>query len=311
MLISILIALQFVFLTPCFHKEMPQGCFFFLPLVQLSVNHPTVSHLSNKSHAATKPLRSPCSAQRSFSENTLSATAGDVFFPLLFFSFLFFLHSANLSLVVHFIWKQGAFSDLTFHSYKCWFFLLYLVHVYIVSCIAQQRNNIKCIIFVVLHWLCVVYPSPTGTVRETESTFCSLLASSQMRCDSFVIEWDIYLYSPYCTSRTKWVYMCTNRTMQVVVRPERWLMRAVNEDKCAPAFFAEMTGLFTLLNAHICAWRDSSLLSKHSGKMQVQGRISVRQIIQICAWQNTIIGMRTGDFLLHKTTADWHSGVCV
>lgn len=36
---------------------MPQGGFFFLPPLQMSVNHPIVSHLSNKSHTATKPLR--------------------------------------------------------------------------------------------------------------------------------------------------------------------------------------------------------------------------------------------------------------
>lgn len=70
-------------------------------------------------------------------------------------------------------------------------------------------------------------------------------------------------------------------------------------------------------------WRDLSLASKHSwdpflrhtGKMQVQGRISVRHVFQIFAWQNANVGgevkiyyaqnmfgvITIGDFLVHKT----------
>lgn len=176
--------------------------FFPLPLMQLSVNHPTVSHLSNQSHAATKPLRESLQCAEIIQRKHISNCW--CFFPPFL---LFFLHTADSSLVVHFHLKTMRLSDLTFHSYKCRFFLLYLVHVYIVSCIAQQRNNIKCIIFVVLRRLCVIHPSPTVTrywERAIKSiVFCAQYSSSQIRLDSLVIEPDIYLYSPYCAGQMK------------------------------------------------------------------------------------------------------------
>lgn len=52
-------------------------------------------------------------------------------------------------------WKQGVFLfTVCFPSVVP--FYLYLVHVYIVSRIAQKRNNIKCIISVVLEWLLIL-----------------------------------------------------------------------------------------------------------------------------------------------------------
>lgn len=86
-------------------------------------------------------------------------------------------------------------------------FYLYLVHVYIVSRIAQKRNNIKCIISVVLERLLICpaadkkHPPPTTTTTSS----CSQYACGLIVCDTYVTYWDIYLYSPYCESQMKWV----------------------------------------------------------------------------------------------------------
>lgn len=61
-------------------------------------------------------------------------------------------------------------------------------------------------------------------------------------------------------------------------------------------------------------WRDLSLASKHSwdpflghtGKMQVQGRISVRHVFQICAWQNAMLEVRS-KFTMHRKCLENHN----
>lgn len=85
---------------------------------------------------------------------------------------------------------------------------LYLVHVYIVSRIAQKRNNIKCIIFVVLNWLlfiCLTLPVTSATVDTEQHLKPSSSQYSQIVCDSNIIDWDIYLYSQHCECHIKWL----------------------------------------------------------------------------------------------------------
>lgn len=85
---------------------------------------------------------------------------------------------------------------------------LYLVHVYIVSRIAQKRNNIKCIIFVVLNWLlfiCLTLPVSSATADTEQHLKPPSSQYSQIVCDSNIIDWDIYLYSQHCESHIKWL----------------------------------------------------------------------------------------------------------
>ena len=88
------------------------------------------------------------------------------------------------------------------------FFFLYLVHVYIVSRIAQKRNNIKCIIFVVLNWLlliCLTLPVTSAAADKEQQPEPSSSQHSQIECDSNITDWDIYLYSTHCESQIKWL----------------------------------------------------------------------------------------------------------
>lgn len=263
---------------------MPQGCFSRAAVSESSNSESSLQQISrsDKSH-----LESPCSVPRSFGEKKhIISNCWWCFSFFLFFPPLGWLESRCA-----FHLKTRRLSDLTIHSYKCWFFLLYLVHVYIVSCIAQQRNNIKCIIFVVLHRLCVVHPSPTVTgyrARETPNPFvCSQSSSSQVRFDSSVIERDIYLYSPHCTRQIKWVCVCTHGAKQMVIRRDLWLTGTMNEDKHVPVSLPRRRGTFHTSVGRFITSIETFL--GHTWKMQVQGRNPVRQIIQIWAWQNIIM----------------------
>lgn len=127
-----------------------------------------------------------------------------------------------------------------------------------------------------------------GTARETPNPFvCSQSSSSQVRFDSSVIERDIYLYSPHCTRQIKWVCVCTHGAKQMVIRRDLWLTGTMNEDKRVPVSLPRRRGTFHTSVERFITSIETFL--GHTGKMQVQGRNPVRQIIQIWAWQNIIM----------------------
>lgn len=116
---------QIVFNT-LFSKEMQRGVF---PL-KMSVSHPTVTQFPT---AAVFSSALGCS--------TITAI------PVLVVSDL-----GRCALLL----KTGPFLAACFILTRIVPFYLCLLHVYIVSHIAQKKNNIKCIIFVVFEGLCVI-----------------------------------------------------------------------------------------------------------------------------------------------------------
>lgn len=71
----------------------------------------------------------------------------------------------------------------------------------------------------------------------------------------------------------------------------------MNEDKCVGVSSPRRRGTFHALES-THQWRDSPLMSKRSwdalGKLRFRGGIR-EEMIQICAWQNTIIETKFGE----------------
>lgn len=97
--------------------------------------------------------------------------------------------------------ENGAFSIAWFILTRVVPFYLCLLHVYIVSHIAQKKNNIKCIIFVVFEMpLCHLSCAEDGAETASRSVGSWLII-----CDSRITDGDIYLCLPYCLSQIKLV----------------------------------------------------------------------------------------------------------
>ena len=164
----------------------------------MSVNHPAMTHLPTKSYAVTKLQTYLLRASLHCTPvllgwNPMKANAIQIHFWLETFCFRAFLLKTGHFLIYLFILTS---------------LFLYLVHVYIVSRIAQKRNNIKCIIFVVLNWLlfiCLTLPVTSATADKEQHPKPSSSQYSQIVCDSNIIDWDIYLYSQHCESQIKWL----------------------------------------------------------------------------------------------------------
>lgn len=160
----------------------------------MSVNHP-VSHRAPYSYMMTKPHTHTCqSVQNNWTpmhkQNQTEAITIQILFGL------------ETICTCAFFWKRGIFlSAVSF--WKVLFLFLYLVHVYIVSCIAQKRNNIKRIIFVVSTDFLAFVLRPLHKYRIADEEQQKPPASRQY--DSNITDWDIYLYSPHCAGQIKWV----------------------------------------------------------------------------------------------------------
>lgn len=95
--------------------------------------------------------------------------------------------------------KMGPFLIAWFILTRVVPFYLCLLHVYIVSHIAQKKNNIKCIIFVVFEMpLCHLSCAEDGAETASRSVGSWLIV-----CDSRITDGDIYLCLPYCLSQIK------------------------------------------------------------------------------------------------------------
>lgn len=136
-------------LTPCFqercHEEAKEAFFHCRCqwIIQWWVISPhQISHGDKATSLSVQSIPAVYTSARGW--NTITAITVQVFF--------FFPRLETLCTCA-FLLKTRRFLIYSFILTSVVPFYLYLVHVYIVSRIAQKRNNIKCIIFVVLEWL--------------------------------------------------------------------------------------------------------------------------------------------------------------
>lgn len=125
--------MQNVFNPPLFSKNTLPGD--FLPL-KMSMSHPAGTQF---------PLDTTVSSS-TLGRSTITAI------PVLLFS-----GHRRCALLL----KAGPFLVACSTLTRVVPFYLCLLHVYIVSHVAQKKNNIKCIIFVVLEGLCVIFLAPS------------------------------------------------------------------------------------------------------------------------------------------------------
>lgn len=142
------------------------GRVFFLPPLQMSVNHPIVSHLSNKSHTATKPLRESLQC----AENTLSAIAGE--------GFVFFSSSAQPTwvLCISFENKAPFWSNVSFLQVSFLFIcILYMFTLYLALPNRETILNVLSLLFYIGSASFIPHLQSQGTVADKDKTLFFLV----------------------------------------------------------------------------------------------------------------------------------------